>query len=787
MKVSLNHLKELVKTDIDVKELSRLFNLHSAEVEEYKNLVDATNLVVGHVIQKEQHPDADKLSVCQVDIGDKVEQIVCGAPNVEAGQNVIVSKVGAELAGGFKIKASTIRGVSSNGMICSLAELGIDKKYCDASGIEVIKEPSQPGENPLKVLHLDDQVMSLDLTPNRADLLSVMGVAYDTAAILDTELTLRNITLHETNVENTVKIALETDNCPSYYARIIDDIEIKPSPRWMQSRLIAMGMRPINNVVDITNYVMLETGQPLHAFDYETIPTDTILVRMAKEKEELITLDEQKRILTTEDIVITDGEKAIALGGVMGGFDTEITDKTTKILLESATFNPIHIRKTSRRLDLRSEASTRFERRVDPARTTLALDLTCELLEKYASGKVRKGRQFVDNVDYTETVVHTSTKQINDNLGSSLTSHELKEVLRRLRFAFEQKENDFIVTIPSRRQDMTGYQDLVEEIGRIVGYDSLPLTLPQTVTKGALKPQQLFRRELKKKLTALGLNEVITYSLISPDRCNDFTKEHTDSIALDLPMSQDKSVLTTSPLMGMIDVIKYNQARKNNDIFIFEVGKRYHQEEALVVSGALTGEIANTNWQGKKEVVDFYSVKGMIDSLLDSLHLSHLEYEATNLYKNLHPGQAAIIKDRNGELGFIGKLHPEYAKQHDLKNVYVFELEVAKLFASQRPLKKVKEINKFPIVSRDIAIVLDDTVQASHILEAINKAGKRMLVSSNIFDLYRGKPLEDHQKSLAINLLFSDQKRTLETKEVDQRVNEILGVLKARFNAELRE
>ena len=786
MKVSLNHLRELVQTDISVEKLSELFNLHSGEVEEFYNLVEASHIVVGHVLSKEKHPDADKLSVCQVDLGDEISQIVCGAPNVDAGQMVIVSKPGAVLPGGFKIKASSIRGVESNGMICSLAELGLDKKFVYSEGIEVIKEECKPGDDPLKVLGLIDQVMCLDLTPNRADLLSVMGVAYDTAAILDVPLTPRNISIKEEEKECDVTVEISTENCTSYYARIIENIEIKESPQWMKSRLIAMGIRPINNIVDITNYVMLETGQPLHAFDYSTITTNKISVRMAQEGEILQTLDELDRTLTTEDIVITDGEKAIALGGVMGGFATEITDSSTTVLLESANFNPSNIRKTSRRLDLRSEASTRFERKVDPKRTVLALNLATELFQKYASGKVLKGHSVVDNVDYNEKVITTSAKQINDNLGSNLTNNEVMDILRRLNFDYKVDKENLLVTLPTRRQDMTTYQDIVEEVGRILGYDNLPLTLPKTVSKGMLTPTQIFKRELKTKLTGLGLTEVVTYSLVHENRINDFTKEATTSTKVALPMSMDRSTLTSSPLVGMIDVLKYNINRKNNDVFVFELGKRYSEEEKFVLSGALTGVISQTNWQGKKEVVDFYTVKGILDALFESMHLGHLEYEVTKDYKNLHPGQSAIIKDRTGQIGFIGKLHPEYAKNHDLKDVYVFELEVDKLEKVRRVLKKVKEINKFPDMTRDIAIVLEDSILAKDVLDAVNKAGKRMLLSSEIFDLYKGKPLSDTEKSLAIKLVFSDPKRTLETKEVDQRVNEILGVLKARFNAELR-
>lgn len=782
----MNHLKELIDTDIRAEELSTLFNLHSAEVEEAYKLVDASHLVVGYVTEKTMHPDADKLSVCQVDLGGEISQIVCGAPNVEQGQYVIVSKPGAELPGGFKIKQSTIRGVESNGMICSLAELGLDKKFVNADGIHVIKEPCQAGDNPLEILQLDDEVMALDLTPNRADLLSVMGVAYDACAILDKPIRLRTVNVQESTEPNPVKIQIKTENCVSYYARVLNNIEIKPSPRFIQSRLIAAGMRPINNVVDITNYVLLETGQPLHAFDYDLLHSDTITVRMAFEGEELVTLDEQKRVLTTDDIVITNDKIAVALGGVMGGLDTEINPTSKRILLESAVFSPKHIRKTSGRLDLRSEASLRFERKVDPKRTLLALELATELFQQYAGGTVYQGISSVDNVDYSEVVISTSTDQINSNLGSCLSTEEVSDVLRRLHFEHQIEENVFTIIVPSRRQDIETYQDIVEEIGRIIGYNQLPLTLPRTVSTGGLSEMQLFKRELKSRMTALGLTEVITYSLVPEERVGEFTVGEQNHTNVLMPMSQDKSTLTLSPLVGIVDVLTYNTARKNTDLFVFELGKRYDQDETMVLSGALTGTISSTKWKGQQEEVDFYTVKGVLDSLFDSLYLGHLEYAPMQDYPNLHPGQSAYIKDFRGTIGFVGKLHPEYEKQHDLKNVYVFELEVDKLFELRRVLKKVKDITKYPEVERDIAIVVQNDVLASDILQVINKAGKRMLISSEIFDLYRGKPLQDDQKSVAIKLVFSDPKRTLETKEVDTRVHEILGVLKAQLKAELR-
>jgi len=787
MKVSLNWLKELVDVDVSVKELSDLFNLHSAEVEEHYKLVEATNLVVGYVGEKEKHPNADKLSVCQVDIGNEVSQIVCGAPNVDKGQHVIVSLPGAVLPGGFKIKKSTIRDVESNGMICSLVELGIDSKFADNDGIYVIKQECKAGDNPLDVLGLNDEVMALDLTPNRADLLSMMGVAYDTAAILKKDVKLKEVNVVETEKNNDVVVKISTDKCSMYTARVVENIEIKESPQWMQSRLMAAGVRSINNVVDITNYVMLETGQPLHAFDYDLIGSDVIEVRQAKDDEKLVTLDEQERVLNSGDILITDGEKAIALGGVMGGYDTEVVDTTKTVLLESAVFDSYSVRKTSGRLDLRSEASMRFERKVDPNRTELALNMAAELLSKYASGSVLKGISIVDNSDRVEKQITVSTTKINNVLGAKYDSEFYSDILNRINYVHELNDGEFLIYVPTRKQDVETYQDIVEEIGRIIGYDNLPTTLPASVEVGKLSELQVYRRKINGILTGLGLTEAVTYSLVNKDNVFDFTKEESELVELLMPMSSDRNVLCKTPLNGILDVIKYNTARKNNDLHFFEFGKSYHKDQEInLLSGALTGEINSILWQGKKEIVDFFTVKGILESLFNEIGLSHLEFVENKDYKNLHPGQSAYITDRTGVVGFIGKVHPKYSKENSLKNVFVFELNLDRLFELRREFKKVKEINKFPSIYRDIAVVVKKDVNSSDIMNTIKKAGKRMLLNINVFDLYVGENVQADEKSLALRMEFSDQKRTLEAKEVDDRVNEILSLLEKQLDAKLR-
>lgn len=788
MNISLNWLKDYVEINEDVQELANLFNVHSAEVESVSKLVEADMLMVGKVLEKVPHPDADKLSVCQVRLKDTVEQIVCGAPNVAEGQSVIVALPGAVLPGNFKIRTSTIRGVESNGMICSLTELGVDKKYADASGIYVITEECEPGDNPLQVLALDDTIIEIDILPNRPDLLSMMGVAYDVGAILSRPLKFEEVNVETIDEKNDVEVKLSTENCLSYTTRILKNAKIKPSPRWMQSRLIAAGIRPINNVVDITNYVMLATGQPLHAFDYDLLDSNIIDVRMAEEGEVLRTLDEIDRTLTTEDIVITNGQKAVALGGVMGGYDTEISLSTKRILLESAVFSPKHIRKTSSRLNLRSEASTRFERKVDPKKTIYALNLATYYFQKYADADVYDGISKIDNTDHSDKVIPTSVSQINGILGTTLTLEDITSILTRLQFKTDVKGEDITVYAPSRRQDIDTYQDIVEEIGRLIGYDALPVTLPNTVQQGELSEIQLFRRRLKALLTGLGLTEAITYSLTQKDRLNDFNVKEESGVELMMPMSQDKSVLRLSQLPELLDVVKYNQARQTKDVNIFELGRVYSSEgEKLLLSGALTGVLSSTSWKHENEQVDFFTLKGILETLFNTASLSHLEFAPSSDYKSLHPGQTAIIKDFKNTYGFVGKLHPEYAKANDLEAVYVFELDVSKLYHSRRALRSAKVINKYPSITRDLSVVLDSKVNASDLTSCIKKAGKRMLERVEVTDKYVGLPLKPSQKSLTVRMVFTDVNKTLVTEEVDNRVNAVVDALRKDLEAIIRD
>ncbi|MFU8786927.1 MAG: phenylalanine--tRNA ligase subunit beta [Candidatus Izemoplasmataceae bacterium] len=786
MKVSINWLKELIPFKEDAHTLEALFSTKSQEVESVEKLVDAKGLVTGYVKTCNPHPDADKLSVCQVDIKTEILQIICGAPNVKAGQYVIVAVNGAVLPGNFKIKKTTIRGIESNGMICSLDELGIEHKYHQETGIHEINHEVPLGEDALKILSLDDEILTLDLTPNRADLLSMQGVAYDTGAMLDVPFEIIQPVVKESNLKNPMKISTTTEACLSYYSRVIDDLVIKESPQWMRARLIAAGVRPINNVVDITNYVMLETGQPLHAFDYDLLASDEIIVRLANKNEKFTTLDDKERTLLSEDIVITNGKKAVALGGVMGGAETEVYKETKSILLESAVFNPKNIRLTSSRLDLRSESSTRFERKVNPINTRFALERATELFTKYASGNPRKGIAYFDHSEKTPLMIELSLETINRVLGSNHTVESIKDLLRRLALNYKLKETTFIIEKPSRRQDFENYQDIIEEIGRLAGYDTLPNTLPVTVSLGRLTPYQKFKRTTRTALTNLGLTEVITYSLSNEDTLFDFVRMlNLNPVKLANPMIEHRKSLILTPINGLLEVISYNVARKQHDAHIYEISKRYTKEkETEVLAIAMHGQFQDYGWQPSKPT-DFYTLKGIAQALFNRINLLDVRYEKTTI-NNYHPHQTALIIKEDTVIGHIGKIHPQQASSRDLKDVYVLEIELEAIYKLTQDKIMYESIQKYPSISRDIAIVCKNSLPAQTIIDSIKAIAKARLSNVKIFDVYEGEHVKEDEKSIALRMIFEDKQKTLETKEIDDLVNKIIKTLEKDHQATLR-
>ncbi|HAR4292933.1 TPA: phenylalanine--tRNA ligase subunit beta [Staphylococcus aureus] len=790
MLISNEWLKEYVTIDDSVSDLAERITRTGIEVDDLIDYTkDIKNLVVGFVKSKEKHPDADKLNVCQVDIGeDEPVQIVCGAPNVDAGQYVIVAKVGGRLPGGIKIKRAKLRGERSEGMICSLQEIGISSNYIPKSfesGIYVFSESQVPGTDALQALYLDDQVMEFDLTPNRADALSMIGTAYEVAALYNTKMTKPETTSNElelsANDELTVTIENE-DKVPYYSARVVHDVTIEPSPIWMQARLIKAGIRPINNVVDTSNYVLLEYGQPLHMFDQDAIGSQQIVVRQANEGEKMTTLDDTERELLTSDIVITNGQTPIALAGVMGGDFSEVKEQTSNIVIEGAIFDPVSIRHTSRRLNLRSESSSRFEKGIATEFVDEAVDRACYLLQTYANGKVLKDRVSSGELGAFITPIDITADKINRTIGFDLSQNDIVTIFNQLGFDTEINDDVITVLVPSRRKDITIKEDLIEEVARIYGYDDIPSTLPvfDKVTSGQLTDRQYKTRMVKEVLEGAGLDQAITYSLVSKEDATAFSMQQRQTIDLLMPMSEAHASLRQSLLPHLIEAASYNVARKNKDVKLFEIGNVFFAngegelpDQVEYLSGILTGDYVVNQWQGKKETVDFYLAKGVVDRVSEKLNLE-FSYRRADI-DGLHPGRTAEILLENKVVGFIGELHPTLAADNDLKRTYVFELNFDALMAVSVGYINYQPIPRFPGMSRDIALEVDQNIPAADLLSTIHAHGGNILKDTLVFDVYQGEHLEKGKKSIAIRLNYLDTEETL----TDERVSKVQAEIEA--------
>lgn len=791
MLISKEWLESYVDIDVSIEDLAERITRSGIEVDD---IVDFTanikNLVVGYVEAIQKHPDADKLNVCQVNIGEtEPVQIVCGAPNVGAGQTVIVAKVGGRLPGGVKIKRAKLRGQVSEGMICSLQEIGLASNVVPKAfeeGIYNFSTQVEPGTDALKALYLDDQLMEFDLTPNRSDALSMIGTAYEVGALYhqpvqkpDTSI---KVETGHAQDELTVKIHND-DKVPYYSARIVKNVQIAPSPEWMQARLMKAGIRPINNVVDISNYVLLEYGQPLHMFDQDQIGSNEIVVRQAREGETMTTLDDQERQLQENDIVITNGEQPIALGGVMGGDFSEVTDQTTNVVVEGALFDPVAIRHTSRRLNLRSESSSRFEKGLATEFVNEAVDRACHLLEILAGGSVMHGRVSQGDLGSFTHTIDITVEKVNRTIGFNVSESEMIEALEQLGFKTTVANDTLQVTVPSRRPDIKIEADIIEEIARIYGYDNLPSSLPvfETVTSGALTDRQRKTRVVRHVLEGAGLSQAITYSLVDEKRATAFTTQSRDVIKLLMPMSEAHSTLRQSLIPHLIDAAQYNVARKNQNIALYEIGNVFFSngegqlpDEVEYLSGIMTGDYVANPWQAKKEVVDFYLVKGVVDRVADKLALS-FDYETAKI-DGLHPGRTAKVLCQGEVIGFIGELHPSVAKTYDLGRTYVFELNYEKIMTFNVGYINYSQIPKFPGVTRDIALVVDTEVRVSSLIHIIENTGGRLLKQASVFDVYEGEHMEAGKKSVAIRLEYLDTENTLTEAQVAE-VHE--GILRA--------
>lgn len=749
------------------------------------------HLVIGKVVECINHPDSDHLHVCQVDVGKETIQIVCGAPNVREGIKVLVALPGAVLPGGdFEIKAGKIRGEESNGMICALFELGVEEKTEEtyAKGIAEIETDLLPGEDANIYLGLDDTLYELDVHKHRNnDCYYHIGFAYEVGCILSRPVVLPDdrFQVDSDSIKNHIKLRVETDKCPYYTCRMVKNVKIKESPEFIKKRLISAGMRPINNVVDISNYVMLEYGQPLHFFDKAKLGGE-ILVRDAKDNEEIITLDKEKRNLTSKDIVITDGKKPVCIAGVMGGENTDVDDTTKDILIESAIFDAISIRYTSARLNLKSEASIRYGKGLSYEYTNKALARACHLLEKYADATILDDVVIYDKIDKTPKKVTFKKEEINRLLGISLTEEDVKVELTRLDFPYQLENGTFTVEIPMRRLDIDpNVNDIAEEIGRLYGYHNLVSTLPVVPTRrGVYVGDVKIRKLISKRLRKLGLNETKNYTLVSPTMANRFQYEKKNPVILPNPMSGDKSFVRTTLLPSLVNVYEYNKARRVSNILIYEIAKTYDKDyiEDSKVAILMKGNYIMNEWQQSTLKADFYVIKGIVENLLDYLGFKNRYTFEKQEITDLHPGMSAIIKIDREEVGIIGRVHPSYQKDE----IYVCELSMTKLDSKGIKNLKFKEANKYPEIMKDVAFVVKKEVTAEMIMNQIKKAGGRLLTNIQVFDIYEGEKIEKDEKSIAFSLTFADETRTLGDEEVMTAFHKIIEHVETNLQARVR-
>lgn len=775
--------------DQDLKELAVKITKAGINVEKVISN-DIPNLVIGKVINCIPHPNSDHMHICEVDVGkEKLVQIVCGASNVKAGIKVIVALEGAKLPGG-EIKKTELRGVQSNGMICALCEVGLEENTKEnyAKGIFVAPDNLKVGAKAIPALGLETTLYELDIHKHRNnDCYYHIGFAYEIASILNRKVKLPDMSYktNDDDVSNYLSLKVDTPKCPYYTGRMATNLTIKESPEFIKKRLLAAGMHPINNVVDISNYVMLEFGQPLHFFDKDTLG-EKILVRNAYEDEKLVTLDNNERTLKTSDIVITDGKKPICLAGVMGGLDTEVTSRTKNIFMEAAIFDNISIRNTANRLNLKSEASIRYGKGLSYEYTNYALDRACHLLEKYADATILKGTIKHDKLDKTPKVVTFKEDDISKLLGIDIKPNDIEHELDRLEFPYEFNNNNFTVTIPNRRLDIDpNVNDIAEEIVRLYGYENLVCTLPRVeIKQGEYKGDVKYRKIIASRLRTLGLTETRTYTLTSPSMASTFNYEGKTHLNLPNPMSIDKSVLRTSLIPSMLNVYNYNKARKVNDMFLYEISKTYdvnYTEESkiaiLMKGNYIINEATKVNVP-----TDFYLIKGVVENLLDYLGFAGQYKFVKSEIPSMHPKRSAMIYLQDTFLGIIGEVHPSISKDE----IYVCEISLNKLMQDIKPLKYVGA-SIYPEIVKDVAFVVDKKLPVEEIMTTIKDTGKDLLTNISIFDVYMGPNVLETEKSVAFKLTFQSKERTLSDEEVMKIFNQIMVNVKEKFNCKVRD
>ena len=801
MIVTYNWIKEFVDCDLPVEELSHLLTMLGLEVERMEIVGGGMDdVVVAQVVEKAQHPNADKLSLCKVNDGSEILTIVCGAQNFKAGDKVALAKIGATLPGDFKIKRSKIRGEESFGMLCSEKELAL---ATESAGIMVLPESFQLGTPIFDALGTKDTIFEIGLTPNRADCLSVVGVAREIAAKLGKKVHYPGHEVVETGapIGAIASVTIESPElCPRYTARHISGCTLAPSPAWLTNRLRAAGIRSINNIVDVTNYVLLEYGHPLHAFDFKLLAGGRIVVAAAAEGEAFGTLDGQERRLTAADLTIRDAEKGVALAGIMGGGNSEIGEGTTEVLLESAYFDPSAIRRTSKRLGIHTESSHRFERGTDVAGLTRALDRAASLIAELSGGAIAKGMIDVYPEPIEPRVITARLARINAVSGLSLSAAEVRDIFERLEFQVTETEPEvFRVRVPLFRVDLEREIDLVEEVVRLNGFEKVPLTLPQASVLSELpSASQRLAVRVKDLLVSQGLSEVINYSFVAPASCekillpaDDFRRQ---GVALLNPISDELSVMRTTLLPGLLETAVKNINFRTLDLRIFEMrriyipdGKSELPDEPLYLSALLTGRRDPEGWNQAKGDLDFFDVKGIVESILNDLNVTGVNYSAQELDPYYHPGKACRILSGNRELGSLGELHPSVQENYGIDAPLLYlELNFEKLIGCRREMGTAQVPSRFPSTFRDIAMLLPEATPAAEIIACVEAVKATELEGVELFDLYTGGNIPKGEKSIAVRVRYGSRERTLTDDEVTKLHQRVIAALQKKLNVSFR-
>jgi phenylalanyl-tRNA synthetase beta chain len=804
MKVSLSWLKDYIDVTMAPTELAEALTMAGLEVDSVSDRYAYLNgVIVGRVDEVAPHPNADKLTVCRVNTGEGQVSVVCGAPNVKEGMLAPLAQPETVLPDGTRLEKSVIRGEASEGMLCSDAELGLGD---DPGGIMSLQTSLIPGTGLAQALDLSDTVFELDLTPNRPDCLSVIGIAREIAVIQNSPLKYPDYHIEDQAdaIHRLTSVKIEApDHCPRYTARLVENVKVTASPFWLQNRLLSVGLRPINHIVDITNFVMLETGQPLHAFDFENLAENRIIVRLAASGEKFTTLDDKARTLDSEMLMICDGQKAVGVGGVMGGLNSEIENDTTRVLIEGAYFNPVSIRRTAKKLGLNTDAAHRFERGVDPEGCVRAVNRAAKLMVEIGGGTLIDG--IIDEYPNQQTVksVELSVKRTNRLLGTDLVRSRIQGFLESIEFKVEPIDNNkdrLKVTPPTFRVDVSRREDLMEEVARLSGYNNIPTTFPAMPAEGRPPaPRLQLRNRVKGLMCGFGFSEAIAYSFVPESSCDHLWMKQADPrramIHILNPLSEDQAVMRTSLVPGILETMRYNMTRQIKNLKFFEIGKIFLKidqqilpREPEMLIALWTGARTDTSWHSRENLCDFYDIKGAVEAFMQALKLERIRFTAMadDACEYTRPGHTAQITASDLPVGLVGEIHPRVSDAYDLKQTaFIFELDLEKIAGLIPQTRNSKPMPRYPAIYRDITIIVDRGIETQTVLEAVENFQEELIENLNLFDVFEGDPIAGGKKSVSFRVTYRSPGKTLEDDDVNDLHKTITERLLKAFNATL--